>query len=80
VTLSAHSTVLLVAAFKQHTFHEKLIFFLVVILSVTCYLFIRTRNNTDKLIKRNKIHILYTMSVFHGMCAFKVNNFEVFNF
>jgi hypothetical protein len=80
VTLSVHSTVLLVAAFNRHTFHEKMIFFLAGILSVTCYVFIRTRNITDKLIKGNKIHILCTMSVFHSICAFKVNNFEVFNF
>ena len=78
MTLSAHSTVCY--WWHRHTFHEKPIFFHAGILSVTCYVFIRTRNNTDKLIKGNKIHILCTMSVFHGMCVFKVNNFEVFIF
>lgn len=71
---------LLVAAFNPHTFCEKPIFFLAGILNVTCCVFIRTRNNIAKPIKRNKIHILCTISVFHGMCAFKVNSFEVFIF
>lgn len=78
--VSTFHCLLLVAAFNWHTFHEKLIFFPAGILSVTCYVLIRTRNNSDKLIKRNKIHILCTMPVFHGMCAFKVNNFEIFIF
>ena len=78
--VSTFHCLLLVAAFNPHTFREKPTFFLTGILSVTCYVFIRTRNNMDKLIKRNKIHVLCTISVFHGMCAFKVNSFEVLIF